>query len=214
MRSPSQCPATSRPVASAGPLAHENFVSDTTRRTEMQTAWFPGRAAPPQVTVQTQSHVSAALNEQALIDRLVQYLQFWPAGEQHCEVIADLLRTPILSKPLFDDCRKLAVIEPARFGATCSDLRPFLRGMRSVRASRRVRVSAQLATDRRRCPTQIPSDLPDACSAHAQIRHSQPFIQPEEASGRRDFRDRYSSAGSLDPAVSLSAVDDIRDSPQ
>ena len=139
----------------------------------MQTAWFPGRAAPRQVTVQTQSHVSAALNEQALIDRLVRYLQFWPAGEHHCEVIADLLRTPILSKPLFNDCRKFPVIEPACFGATRSDLRPFLRGILSVRASRRVRVSAQFATDRERGPTHIPIDLPDACSAHAQIRHSQ-----------------------------------------
>ena len=98
------------------------------------------------------------------------YLQFILAGEHGCEVVTDLLRTPVLPQSFLNDSGELPVIELAGFGPARSDFTAFLCGIGPIAARCRVCVPAQLPTDRRRGTTQIPRDCPDNCTTQPQIR--------------------------------------------
>ncbi|WP_146070982.1 hypothetical protein [Cryobacterium sp. Y57] len=73
----------------------------------------------------------------------MRYLQFVLAGERDCEIVTDLLRTPVLPSAFLNDSGKLPVIELAWFASARLDLTPQrvteLRGefcsVRRVRAS-------------------------------------------------------------------------------
>ena len=167
IRSPSQWPATLRSLASS--FAEHHFVADLACRVQLCSPWFPGFSAPSQVPVQVNADVTAALNIEALIDRLVRDLQLGLAGEHDREVITDLLRTPVLPQPLLHGRGQEPVIELARFGPAGSEHAAFLRGIGPVAAGCRVGVTAQLPADRRRGPPQISCDRTNAGTAQPQI---------------------------------------------
>ncbi len=120
--------------------------------------------------MQADSDVTAAVQVEALIDRLVEYLQFVLAGEHDCQVVTDLLRTPVLPQAFLNDSGKLPIIELAEFGSARSDLTPFLCGIGSIVVCYRVCVPHAAPdgswTPLTRRTTQIPRDRPDTSTTH------------------------------------------------
>ena len=86
-------------------FADQDLVANLSLRVKPLTPWTSGCPPGTQVFVQVSAQMAAALNEQALIDRLVGHLHLRPVREGSGEVVADLFRTPILHQPLFNRSR-------------------------------------------------------------------------------------------------------------
>ena len=94
---------------------------------EVVPAGLAGDTAGAKVFVQVSLQVPSALDEEGLVDRFVRHLHLLPIGECLLEVVADLLRGPILHQPRLDGGDKTRILELAVLRPACTQAGLFLR---------------------------------------------------------------------------------------
>jgi hypothetical protein len=145
----------------------------------------PHRSQPP-TALQAEQTPTAALTacwpcdrDRSVIDRLVNRLLAQPpprlAGEQHAQLVRDLLRAPTLAQQPLDRLCQHAIGGNPPLPWLASPQPGDVLGMMRAVTPVGVAIAADLATDRRRSASQISSDPADCHPRCEQVGDPDPF---------------------------------------
>lgn len=207
MRSPSQC--GHGPVLRLGGTFadHDHRGGEPRLALLGLTARLAPGATGPQGAGQLAAQLSASLDVEGLVDRLVDHVHLRPLGEPCPKSLADLLRAPPQTQAVLDEVPQLGVLpDLSRLGAGPAGIGAGLGGVRPVLPVDRVPVAADLPADGGRAAAQLSGDRPDRRLLPQPVGDVDPVVLaqvPGRTARRHHLVDRWCR---LLPAVGTTAV--------